>query len=206
MQLHKAIFDIFRKDWKLFLAANLIFYGPVAVGVIVAILRPEVQEAVIEFFRRALSTGTLSPVTEAASAGDVLRTSLLIFLYNFLVATILTSTLPSVVFPPWTSLIFALRGLLVGIAVAAPGGGATAVDMASRYIVLLLEGEAYVVAIFASLRQIEALVLPVRLGERSRLKAYARALLDTLALTGIVGAMLAFSALVEAALVIWLGV
>lgn len=186
------------------MAANLIFFGPVALGALIAVLDPGLQESVISFFQAALSSGTLKPVSSAVGSGDVLFTALLIFLYNFLVATILTATLPSLIFPPWASLIFALRGILVGIAVAVPQGSISLAGLASRYIVLILEGEAYVVAIFASLRQIEALILPERLGESSRLKAYLRSIVDLLKLLPVVGLMLAVSALVEAALVIWL--
>jgi hypothetical protein len=67
-----------------------------------------------------------------------------------------------------------------------------------HYVTMLIEGEAYVIAIFASTRLIEALVWPSRFGESSRASAYVKAIIDNFKLLIVVAIILAIGALYEA--------
>ena len=92
-----------------------------------------------------------------------------------------------------------IRSLMWGIMLVVPMEGIYPFGRAlPHYLTLLLEGEAYVVAIFACVRQIKAIFKPKDFGTESRPKAYLQAILDNGKLLLVVALLLAISALYEA--------
>jgi hypothetical protein len=190
--------DIFKKDWNLFLAVNLIYFGAILAGAVIAFFIPETQTAVLAVFAVQLKTGTLSPVGQAYSTGNILNAAVSTFANNFMTGTVYSITLPSLVFPPYALYVGVLRALTWGIAFIVPRGHMTLRIIVPHLLTLLVEGEAYVIAIFGCLRQIEALIWPRRLGETSRIGAYLKAVADNVRLLIIVALILGIGALYEA--------
>lgn len=204
MTLTGDIITIFKKDWKLLLAVNAFYFGIMLIGGLIALLRPDIQGYWLGILAGALKTGPLAPVGTAIETGAVLNLAIQIFFTNLISGTILFITLPSLVFPPWALAIGGWRALLWGIAFIVPYGNLTFGKLIYHYVTLLVEGEAYVIAIFASMRQIEALVRPGRFGETSRPKAYLRAVQDSIRLLLVVALILAAGAAYEAFEVLYL--
>lgn len=198
MDLIKDIIDIFRKDWKLLIAVNVFYFGILLVGAFIALLRPDIQGYWLGVLAMGLKTGTLAPVGSAIEAGRVLNLALQIFRTNIITGTLVYITLPGLLFPPWALLLGGWRALLWGIAFVIPYGRLTFGKLVFHYITMLIEGEAYVIAIFACVRQVEALAWPSRFGESSRLKAYVKAIIDNFKLLIVVAIILAIGALYEA--------
>lgn len=189
---------IFRKDWKLFLGTNAVFFGAILAGALVALALPETQDAVLAVFAEQLKSGTLSPVGQAYGTGEILTAAAATFANNFTAGTVYSLTLPSLLFPPYGLIMGALRALTWGIAFIVPHNKMTLRIIVPHLVTLVVEGEAYVIAIFGGLRQLEALLWPGRLGEKSRIGAYLRAVSDNVKLLIPAALLLAIGGLYEA--------
>jgi len=192
------LIEIFKKDWNLFLAVNAIYFGVLLVGGVIALFIPETQAAVLAVLAGQLQSGTLSPVAQAYGTGSILNAAVSTFVNNFMNGTVYSITIPSLLFPPYALIVGCLRALTWGIAFALPYGHMTLRVVVPHYLTLLIEGEAYVIAIFGCLRQIEGLIWPRRMGETSRIGGYLRAVSDNIRLLILVAVILAVGAVYEA--------
>lgn len=199
MKLVNDIKKIFIKDWKLFLGTNVFYFGLVLIGALIAIADPGIQRALFELAGAGLSSGPLSSLGSAYQSGNVLYAAAVTFITNLLLGTLIEITIPSLIFPPWALLMGLIRSLMWGIMLIVPVEGLYPLNTAlPHYLTLVLEGEAYVVAIFACVRQIKALVKPQAFGTDDRLKAYFKSIVDNGRLLLVVILLLAIAALYEA--------
>lgn len=198
------IAGIFKKDWKLFLACNVFLFGLLVLGILTGLAFPDIHEKSVDFIEQATSTGPISTVSQTLESGNILLGTWQIFSHNYFV-TVVFAALPSLVFPPWILLVFGAQFFLFGILFSVPSVVSEPIVLIPLLGTLLLEGEAYVIAIFATMRLVEALVWPKRFGEQSALKAYAHAFIDNGKLLLVTGVVLAVAALFEAASLVLVG-
>ncbi len=198
MKIINDIREIFRKDKKLFILVNVFYFGVMLLGAAIALMSPQSQVEMLTATRQELSTGPFSPVTGAYVSGDMLSAASITFAMNYALGTLGTITLPSLVIPIWAPIMGGIRSLAWGIMILVPVEGLYPVNIAlPHYLTLLLEGEAYAIAIFACLRQVKALLRPRDFGTDSRLKAYAASIIDNARLQLVVIPILAVAALYE---------
>lgn len=195
------IAGIFRKDWKLFLASNVFLFGLFALGLLAGMAIPGLHQQSLELIHRATATGPLATAEQTLSSGNILLGAWQIFTHNYFV-TVAMAAIPSLIFPPWILILFGAQFFLFGLVFSVPSILAKPVILLPLLGTLLLEGEAYVIAIFATLRLVEALIWPKRFGEQSVLKAYARAVIDNAKLLVLSGIVLAVAAFYEAASIV----
>ncbi len=199
MKIISDIRAIFKKDWKLFLMTNAFYFGLVLIGALIALADPQAQHSLYDLSRTGLSSGPLSSVADAYHSANVPYAAAVTFVSNLILGTLIEITIPSLIFPPWALFMGLVRSLIWGIMLVVPMDGILPLGrVVPHYLTLLLEGEAYVVAIFACVRQIKALVKPQAFGTDDRLKAYARSIVDNGKLLLVVALLLAISALYEA--------
>lgn len=200
MGLYNDIKGIFKKDWKLFAIVNAIYFGMVGVGAIVALAYPDLQMSLINAAGQTFGSGSpLGGVGEAYTTGNIPMAAVLTFVTNFFLGTLAALTIPSLIIPFWALLMGAYRALLWGIMLVIPVPGLMPLSvLGPHYLTILLEGEAYVVAIFACTRGLFALINPKPFGTDSRLKAYWQAIKDNSKLLLVVIALLAVAAVYEA--------
>jgi len=195
----RDVADIFLKDRALFIASNVFIFGLFALGVVVGFAYPAAHDAAGNLFEGTLTSGPLTPVTQTLETGNIPLTALSIFAWNYLVATIVLSSIPSLIFPPWMPLKFGLSAFMMGLFAA---HDYTPAHLSIMLGTLLLEFEGYAIAIFATMRQVEALVWPGRFGEKSVILAYVRSIIDNVKLLIVAGIVLAIAATFEAAAII----
>jgi len=198
MGLRSDIVSIYKQDWKLFIGINIFYFGMVLIGAIIALISPATQGYLISLSSKGLSTGPFSTVGQAYMSGAILYAAMVTFVFNFFVGTLAYITIPSIVVAPWALLLGMIRALMWGIMLVVPYGSLTISRLVPHYLTMLLEGEGYIVAIFASVRQLVAALYPQRYGEGSRWKAYLKAVQDNIKLLIVVAVLLAISALYEA--------
>ena len=199
MKLIHDITGIFRKDWKLFLATNVFYFGLILIGALIALADPQLQRSLFDLAGTGLSSGPLSSVGDAYHSGSVPYAAAVTFVTNLLMGTLAEITIPSLIFPPWALIMGFVRSLMWGIMLVVPVEGLYPLGRAlPHYLTLLLEGEGYVVAIFACMRQIKALLKPKDFGTDSRMKAYLTSIIDNGKLLLVAALLLAISALYEA--------
>ena len=202
MGLLKDIADIFRKDRKLFLYVNAYYFGLVLLGALIALAFPGAQVFLINTAGNILGGGALDPfsvIGEVYRSGNVLEAAGVTFIYNLVLGTLVEITIPSLVIPFWAPFIGAVRAVEWGIMLIIPVPGLLPLQRAvPHYLTIILEGEAYVVAIFACLRQAKVLLRLESIPADRRIKEYLAAMADNLKLLPVVALLLALSALYEA--------
>lgn len=200
MRLLEDLKAIFRKDWKLFLIINAIYFGAILLGALIALAYPDIQMSLIMATGQTYGTGgLLSSVGDAYLSGNIVVAAVLTFVVNFFLGTIGMIIIPSLILPFWALLFCTYRALIWGILLVVPIPGVLPLStLAPHYITLLLEGEAYIVAMFACTRGLIALLKPGSFGTDSRLQAYKQAIIDIGKLLLVVALLLAVAATYEA--------
>jgi len=192
---------IFKKDWKLFVASNVFLFGLFVLGALVGLAFPAVHDRLVQWVEQVTTTGTIGTVSNTLERGDVWLGTWQIFSHNYFV-TVVLAAIPSLVFPPWILLLFGIQFFAFGIVYSIPSMINNPVTIIPVLGTLLLEGEAYVIAIFATMRLVVALIWPRRFGEQSAIKAYLKAVVDNAKLLVVAGIVLAVAALYEAATIV----
>jgi len=199
MKLVNDIREIFAKDKKLFLLTNAYYFGLVILGALIALAFPQAQRYMLDMAQIGLSSGPLSGIGGAYNSGNVLYAAAVTFVTNLFLGTIVEITIPSLIVPIWAPIMGLIRALMWGIMLIVPVPGVLPWNtVVPHYLTILLEGEAYVVAIFACLRQVKVLFKLGSLPKGQRLKAYLTAIADNIKLLAVVALLLAVAALYEA--------
>ncbi len=200
MSITGDIAGIFKKDWKLFVASNVFLFGLFALGVLAGVAFPSVHDQLTQWIEQATTTGPVGTASDTLKAGDIWLGTWQIFSHNYFV-TIAVGIL-SLIFPPLILFVFGIQFFAFGIIYSIPDMLHNPVTLIPVLGTVLLEGEGYVIAIFATLRLVEALLWPHRFGEKSALRAYGRAVVDNAKLLVVAGIVLAVAALFEAASIV----
>lgn len=204
MRLLEDIKAIFRKDWKLFLIINAIYFGAILLGAVIALVYPDLQMSMIAATGQTYGTGGVyASIGDAYTSGNVVMAAIATFLVNFIPGTLLMIVLPSLILPFWALLFCTFRALIWGVMLVVPVPGVLPLStLAPHYLTLVLEGEAYIIAMFACTRGLIALLKPKAFGTDSRLQAYKQAIIDIGKLLLVVALVLAVAAAYEAVEVI----
>jgi hypothetical protein len=202
MKLLKDALQILRDHRRPYLAVNLIYYGLVVVGTIVVWLNPQLQTSLSTMVQEGFETG-LPGVVEAYRGGHFLSAVAQTFTINFFMGSLMVITLPACFFPPAGILVGFLRAFLWGL-VLAPTTPQFGLVMIPHGITLLLEGQAYILAVFAACRLGQLLLWPESIGLTSRWRAYLAGLRETALINILVAIVLLVSALWEAFEVIYI--
>jgi hypothetical protein len=202
MKLLKDALQILRDHRRPYLAVNLIYYGLVVMGTIVVWLNPQLQTSLSTMVQEGFETG-LPGVVEAYRGGHFLSAVAQTFTINFFMGSLMVITLPACFFPPAGILVGFLRAFLWGL-VLAPTTPQFGLVMIPHGITLLLEGQAYILAVFAACRLGQLLLWPESIGLTSRWRAYLAGLRETALINILVAIVLLVSALWEAFEVIYI--
>jgi hypothetical protein len=201
MSIAGDIAGIFRKDWKLFLASNVFLFGLFVLGALVGLAFPAIHDQLVQWVEQVTTTGPVGTVSNTLEGGNIWLGTWQIFSHNYFV-TVVLAAIPSLLFPPWILVVFGIQFFAFGIVYSIPSIVHNPVSIIPVLGTLLLEGEGYVIAIFASMRLVEALIWPRRFGEQSAMRAYFKAVVDNAKLLVLAGMVLAVAALFEAASIV----
>jgi hypothetical protein len=149
MQARRALGWVFQPvlaHRRALLAVNVLYFGAVLVGIAYTAVDRTIQAALLRAVGEALSpTGTLGPVAEAYGSGQLAAAIILTFVVNLAIGAAFYITLPSLLIPFAGLLTGAFRGILWGL-LFSPLGHVLDIAFAPHALTILLEGEAYVVA------------------------------------------------------------
>ena len=125
---------------------NLVYFGGLAVGALYTLVDPGAQRALLDAAGVSFTqVAPLSTLTNAYVQGQVLSAIGLTFLVNLLAGSLLYISVPSLVIPFGGLLVGIGRALLWGV-LFAPTSGVWGVELLPHVGTLILEGEAYIVA------------------------------------------------------------
>ena len=192
-----------QRNRRAYVVINVVFYGLVIVGALAVVLFPEVQQFLLKQIRHGLSQGRLRVIAEAYREGRVLATIGLTFAANLFMGALAAVTIPSLLVPFSGLAIGLLRSLLWGL-VLSPADPHLRWAMIPHAGTLLLEGQAYVLAMLAAYIHGKAWLSPRSVGEQTHSRGYLSGLKSTASIYVLVVVVLAVAAIYEALEVIYL--
>ncbi len=192
-----------RKNLALYLWCNCVYYGLIVLFMLLVLLSPEIQEKLIEEIIQQIETeGTLLGFAgEAYFSGSVPRAALVTFVINLFAGTLLFLSLPSVIFPPLAALLGAYRAVLWGI-MFSPAMVDMREPMLLHSVTVLLEGQGYILAVFAGLAAFKGFLKPTLYNKTGRLAGYGQGWLEAWPVYIWIIIILAAAAVYEAIIVI----
>jgi hypothetical protein len=188
--------NILKKDWKMLAGLNALYFCVLVIGVIIALISPGIHLSIIDLIGSDTIAGSAG-ISETSSALEALQAAGMSFISSFTYTILIT--IPSIVLPIWGPIIGASKFFVWGVAYAAPLPGD--VNLLPQYGLMILQGEAYIIAVLACVRQLSVALASADLGFRRALKEYIKAILDNMKLLVVVVLLLAVAALYQALLV-----
>lgn len=187
---------IMKKDWKLLAGLNALYLCVLVVGAVMALVSPGLQLSMVRYVDAETIGG---PLTNPSGITDALAAVAGGLASSFLLNTLGMITIPSAVLPIWGPIIGGARFFIWGVAYVLPLEGVmTLGELFPQYLAIILEGEAYIIAIFACVRQLSVAAGHMEAGYRWMLKMYGAAVLENLKLLSVVLVLLTASAIYQA--------
>jgi hypothetical protein len=198
MRMLHSSWRIVREHRWAYIVLNGTYYGLVIFGMMyVAFLNPALQEQLLTEMGGSFVEGPLASVGSAYLGGNVLAAAVLTFVVNLLGGGLLVITLPSLVIPFIGLAIGCWRAVLWGLALA-PTSAEIALVMIPHSVVLLLEGQAYILVMLAVYVHGMAFLRPHSVGLTSHGRGYVAGLRSSARLYLLVIVVLAVAAIYEA--------
>lgn len=195
--------SLLRRHTRAYLLLNVAFYGLVVLGTMFAFANPEAQASLTRAILEGFGSPPLSFAKDAYLSKNVPAAALVTFLVNSIFGSFLTITVPSLLIPIAGVVVGLYRALVWGIALA-PTSPDLARAMVPHSLTLLLEGQGYVLAMFAAHLLWVSAFGGFRKGAKGFLSGYLAGLRTTLTTYRLVALLLAVAALYEAFEVIYL--
>jgi hypothetical protein len=181
-----------------YIVLNVIYYGLVVAGMVYVFFNPSLQQLLIDAAGQTFGEGgSLAVVGEAYGGGKVLLSIALTFAVNLLVGSLASITLPSLLVPFSGLLMGAYRAVLWGLLLS-PAEPALARAMLPHSLTLILEGQAYVVAMLAGYLHGRAFLWPRSVDAEKAWQGYWIGMKRTASLYLLIAVLLAVAAIYEA--------
>jgi hypothetical protein len=184
------VIAIIKRDWRLLAALNALFFCVLVIGAAISVISPGLHRSMISIIGADTVAGSMGIAANSGAPGIALASFFSSFTYLLLIVV------PSVALPIWGPIMGSSRFFIWGVAYAAPlQGSMTAGNLAAEYVLMLLLGEAYIIAIFACVRQLSVAVSALGTGLRQMLALYVRSVAENLKLLLVAVILLAVASL-----------
>jgi hypothetical protein len=191
---------------RAYVGLNLAYYGLVAASMIYSIFDPSLQQLLLNTVLNAFQSGPLSSVLEAYSGGQVVRAVALTFTVNLFLGSLVSIALPSLIIPFSGFLVAAVRAIMWGLIFAptsAPTGAGSIAAGLLVALLLLLEGQGYVLAMLAAYAQGKAFLFPKQVGAAGHARGYWIGVKQALRIYLLVALVLIVAAIYEVSISVW---
>ncbi len=200
----KRAWSIVRADWGAYIYLNILYYGLVVLGMAyVTFINPELQKTMLKSIGEAFTSGPLGTVGSAYTGGQVFSAMILTFVVNLFLGSLIEINLPALIVPFSGLLMGVIRAILWGLLLS-PSDASLGGVMIPHSLVLLLEGQGYVLAMLAAFVASKAFVRPQAYGVQGHLHGYVEGLRRGAWIYLLVVVVLAAAAIYEAFEVIYL--
>ncbi len=202
-QLFRPGLQLIRQHFATYVIINVAFYGLVVLGAVYAFVDPRAQQSLTQSILQSFNSGPMSVAREAYLSGNVASAALVTFLVNTFLGSALALTVPSMVIPFAGTFIGLFRALLWGVALA-PSSPELARAMVPHSLVLLLEGQGYILAMLGVHVLWTSAFGNIERGLQGFARGYLAGLRRNVSIYLLVAVILAISAVYEAFEVIYL--
>ena len=195
---------VVRKHWTAYIYLNILYYGLVILAMAyVTFVNPALQEELLKSVGQSFAQGPLAGVAGAYLGGKVVSAMLLTFVVNLFLGSVIEITLPGLMIPFSGLAMGVFRAIMWGLLLS-PSNPSLAGAMIPHSLVLLLEGQGYVLALLGVYIHGRAILRPGEFGAKDRLHGYLAGLRATGWIYVLVALVLAAAAIYEAVEVIYL--
>lgn len=202
MRILRQPLDVMRAHSRALLALSLGYAALFGLGILITVLVPELRPGGLGALQGESGGGGLGTVIgDAYRSGNVLVAAAVTLAVNLLFASMLQTTLPTLIIPFLGVALTLLRGLSWGI-LFSPAGAQDA-SFLIHWVTLLIEGAAYVLVGFAAWVQGRLFLQPKKFGFASHRAGYVGGLVATAKLYIPVFILLVIGAVYEAVSVIF---
>jgi hypothetical protein len=204
MAIHEALMLI-KNDRKVFILINIGYFATVIIGMLIIRTSPGLQEKLLALVGNAFSMGPMQYLTGAYSNGEIIKAIGLTFFVNLVLGTFIAITLLSLIVPFSGLAVGAYRALIWGFLFSPDLTGLDLPKITMGIgigLLLILEGEAYVLGLFAAFLQSRAWVKPASVGVERHWQGYLAGFRLTARMYLLVLGMLLIAAIYEVILVV----
>ena len=196
MRPFKQAISIVAGNRRSYIVTNVLFYGLIICGMIVAAINPGIQQmltaAIGSQFKHSFPR-----LIHFYESGNIPAASALTFVINSVFGTFVSITLPSLLIPFSGFIVATLRPFVWGIAMA-PTTPKMLHVMIPHSLTLLMEGQAYVLAAFGSYLSGKWFLFPRTAGLETHWQGFVAGIRANLILYPLILTILAVSAVYEA--------
>jgi hypothetical protein len=203
MKAIQSALEPIKESRRAYIVLNLVYYGLVLCGMIYVAFNRSLQQSLLELVGSAFTQGPFSVVGSAYVGGQVLQAMVLTFVVNLFIGSIAVITLPSLVIPFSGLLTGAYRAILWGLLLS-PTTPVLRWVMVPHSLVLILEGQAYILAMLAAYVQGRAFLWPCSVGVTTHRQGYGLGVKRSVRIYLLVVLVLAVAAVYEALEVIFI--
>jgi hypothetical protein len=191
-----SAWSLVRENRRAYALINILYYGLVIVCMVYAALNQGLQQSLINSIGAAFMTGPLAVVGNAYVDSRVIAAILWTFVVNLLIGSVGSITLPSLIVPFSGFLIGIYRAVLWGLLLS-PAHPDLRLAMIPHSITLIIEGQAYILAMLGAWVQGRAFLWPASSGAASHWRGYLEGLKRTGTLYVLITLILALAAVYE---------
>lgn len=138
---------LIKENILLYKRINLIVYGTILLGMFVTYLKPSLHTYIIDLVEKDLQSTVVGRfVARMYDEGHLWSAALVTVVVNVSVGTLLTVSLPSLIIPYSGFALMLYRAFIWGCLIAPPEKKAM-IDAIPHFITLIIEGQAYIVAL-----------------------------------------------------------
>ncbi len=205
MKAIQGALSLVKESRRAYIALNVLYYGLIIGGMIYVAFDRSVQKSLVEAIGSTFTTGPLALVGKAYTGGQVLMAIVLTFVVNLGLGSFAEITLPSLVIPFSGLLVGAYRAVLWGLIFSPPPveiTGERLIFGALTLILLILEGQGYVLTMLAAYIQGKAFISPQSVSVTTHRQGYWVGVKRSARLYLLVVLVLAVAAVYEATFVI----
>jgi hypothetical protein len=174
----QSAWALVQENKRAYIVINVVYYGLMVIFMIVAAFNPSLQSMLLDAVGAAFMTGPLAAVGSAYVNAEILKAIGLTFIVNLVIGSFLYITLPSLIIPFLGFLLGIYRAALWGL-LFYPGHPDIGMIMLPHSITLILEGQAYILALFAVYLQGRAFLWPKTAGLETHMQGYMEGLKRT---------------------------
>ena len=196
MNVIKSAWALVQENKRAYAIINAIYYGLVLIFMGVAAFNPALQDELLKTVGQSFMTGPLAVVGQAYVNAEVLKAIGLTFVVNLFLGSLVVITIPSLFIPFVGLLMGVYRAILWGLNFY-PGHPAMQIIMIPHSLTLILEGQAYILALFGVYLQGRAFLWPKSVGLESRWRGYLEGLKRTGKIYLLVAITLSIAAIYE---------
>lgn len=200
MNILKQAFQIIKERRRAYLLLNLGYYGMVLVGMVYAAFDRQLQQTMLEAVGIGFSEGIFASIGSAYGGGKTLEAIGLTFVVNLFIGSFATITLPSLIIPFSGLLLGVYRAILWGILFSPTAltlGAAEVATALMLVLLLLLEGQAYVLTLLGVFIHGKGVLKPASLDAATRRQGYWQGIKQTARIYPLVVLVLAVAAVYE---------